>query len=92
MFLSSIVLDVEDPAIVDMPTTITQNTDVNLPTAAVEWTPPTATDNSGSVALTTSHEPGSSFTIGTTTVIYRAEDPSGRFVESSFTVIVTGNF
>ena len=75
-----------------MPTDITQNTDVNLPTAAVEWPPPTATDNSGSVALTTSHEPGSSFSIGTTTVTYRAEDSSGRFVEESFTVTVAGKF
>ncbi len=53
----------------------------------VNWTPPTATDNCN-VTLTSSHNPGSSFSFGTTTVTYTATDDSGNRVDCSFEVTV----
>ena len=75
-----------------MPANRNQNTDPALATAAMLWTPPTATDNSGAVTLTSSHNPGDLFNIGTTTVTYTATDSSSNEVTSSFDVIVAGKF
>lgn len=77
--------DVEVPVISGLPNDIVQNT------AEVTWSPPTATDNSGSVFLTTSHEPRSSFSVGTTTVSYTASDSSNNIAIESFTVTIEGN-
>jgi len=52
------------------------------------WVAPTATDNCGTVNLTTSHNPGDVFPTGTTTVIYTATDNCGNAVSCSFTVTV----
>ena len=73
-----------------MPTNINQNTDANLGTAVVSWTPPTASDNSGEVTLTSSRMPGDSFIIGATTVTYTATDPYSNQATSTFTVTVSG--
>ena len=76
-----------------MPSNINQNTDANSNTAAVSWTPPTATDNSGeATSLTSIHNPGDLFKIGTTTVTYTATDPYSNEATASFTVTVTGKF
>ena len=58
--------------------------------AEVTWTEPTATDNSGIVTLTSSHSPGSTFDIGTTTVTYTATDDAFNTVSDTFTVTVEG--
>lgn len=55
---------------------------------SVSWTPPTATDNCGSLTLTSSHEPGATFSIGTTVVTYTATDDAGNISTCSFNVIV----
>ncbi len=74
-----------------MPSNINANTDSGLATAVVSWTAPTASDYSGgSVTLTSTHNPGGTFSIGTTTVTYTATDPSGNEATASFTVTVTG--
>ena len=75
-----------------MPANTNQNTDPDSATAAVMWTPPTATDNSGAVTLISSHHPGDSFNIGTTTVTYTATDSSFNEATSSFDIIVAGKF
>ena len=81
------------PVISGMPANMNQNTDANSATAAVSWTPPTTTDNSGqAVSLTSTHNPGDLFSIGTTTVTYTATDPYSNEATASFTVTVTGNF
>ena len=59
-------------------------------TAIVTWTPPTATDNSGTQTLTTNYNSGAEFNIGTTTVNYESTDPSGNTAVCSFDVTVTG--
>ena len=56
----------------------------------MNWTKPTATDNSGNVILTVSHEPGTHFYIGKTVVTYTAEDPSRNKAFGTFDVTVTG--
>ncbi|XP_072049004.1 uncharacterized protein [Amphiura filiformis] len=87
---SVIVTDVdkESPVILDIPDNILKNTDVGLSSATVSWTEPTASDNSESVTITSSHTPGSSFFIGDTTVTYTAVDPSSNTVTASFIVTI----
>ena len=90
-FVDCLITDVEDPVISGMPSNINQNTDINLGTARVSWTPPTITDNSGeTVSVISTHEPGDMFNIGTTTVIYMATDPYSNNATASFDVIISG--
>ena len=58
------------------------------------WISPTATDNSGVVALASrSHSSGQFFSTGSTTVIYRFVDGSGNEAICSFDVnILEGRF
>ena len=73
-----------------MPSNIIQDIDSGLPTAVVTWTEPTATDNSGSQLLQVSHTPGSTFSIGVTSVEYRAVDIAGNEAVANFTVTIEG--
>ncbi|SMD44497.1 delta-60 repeat domain-containing protein/Por secretion system C-terminal sorting domain-containing protein [Aquiflexum balticum DSM 16537] len=83
--------DAIDPVINDCPTDITVSNDAGECSAAVIWTAPTATDNSGSVTLTSNFEPGAVFPVGTTEVIYTATDAAGNQATCSFNVTVTDN-
>ncbi|XP_070550048.1 hyalin-like [Ptychodera flava] len=62
--------------------------DANRRIAQVTWILPTASDNSGTVLVSGSHEPGSEFTIGVTRVSYEAEDPTGNTASCEFNVTV----
>ena len=88
----SLISDNENPKIVNTPSNVTQHTDNGLPTAVVTWTEPTATDNSGSVTLTSSHDSGSTFNIGVTIVTYSAIDETSNMVTETFTVTIEGVF
>lgn len=55
--------------------------------AVVSWTRPVANDNC-SVTLTSTHEPGNTFAIGTSTITYTATDESGNSSTCSFQVTV----
>lgn len=81
------VTDSELPVFAGVPDTVQALAGVGS-TATASWTPPTATDNSGSVALTSTHMPGDSFPTGTTKVVYTATDPSGVIATAWFFVIV----
>jgi hypothetical protein len=74
------VVDAEAPVIAGTPANISRDTDRGRNTAAVTWTEPTASDNSGTVTLvrTAGLASGSSFPIGTTTVTYTATDTAGN--------------
>ncbi|XP_072025661.1 uncharacterized protein [Amphiura filiformis] len=88
----TITLEVEDvdaPIISDTPNNIFQNTDPDSATAVVVWMSPSASDNSGSVSLTSSHSPGDTFPIGLTEVTYTAIDSSNNMAETSFNITVT---
>ncbi|MBL7950886.1 MAG: HYR domain-containing protein, partial [Flavobacteriales bacterium] len=83
------VIDVTAPVIVGCPSNITVNAGAAC-SATATWSVPTFTDNctGGSIALTGGLAPGSSFPIGTTTVVYTATDAAGLTAACSFTVTV----
>ena len=92
MSSSSFVVTVKDrevPVISNCPSNITTTTGNNS-WAVVTWVSPVATDNCN-VTLSTNHNPGSTFPVGTTTVIYTATDPSGNNSKCSFNVYVIDN-
>lgn len=80
-----IVEDTTDPVISGCPTDITL-----CGAQAVSWTAPTASDNC-EVILTSTHEPGDLFDLGTTTVIYTATDAAGNTATCSFDVTINAN-
>ncbi|QQS27772.1 MAG: HYR domain-containing protein [Sphingobacteriales bacterium] len=55
----------------------------------ITWTPPTATDNCITVNVTGTHNPGTAFPLGTTTVTYTATDGANNTATCSFTVTVS---
>ena len=77
--------------ITNCPSDITENSDSRT-TVNITWTPPTATDNSEAVTLTSDYSPGDWFPIGTTTVTYTAVDASGNTETCSFNVTVVGMY
>ncbi len=88
--LIKLYVDNEYPLITGIPENITQDTDPELPTAVVDWPEPTASDNSGSVTLTSSHVSGETFPIGITIVTYAAVDDGSNMVLESFAVLIEG--
>jgi hypothetical protein len=75
------ITDNQNPVVVDCPTNISQSNDNGNCSAIVTWIEPTATDNcssAGNITWTKSHNPGSVFNVGTTTVTYQAEDEAGN--------------
>ncbi|XP_070537241.1 hyalin-like [Ptychodera flava] len=84
------VIDNEDPNIT-CPEDFIQETDLAKPFAVVYWPEPNATDNSGSVNVTCSHQQGSKFTIGSTKVICNASDPFSNWNTCHFKVKVIDN-
>jgi len=82
------VADIQNPTISNTPDNITQTADPGNCSAVVTWTPPTGADNCSQV-LTSTHAPGDTFVVGTTTVTYTSTDPAGNTATSSFTVTVT---
>ena len=88
----SVFSDNEDPVFTSPLPDLSQPTDTGRATATVTWTQPSVTDNSNSYTLTSSHRPGDSFPIGSTSVTYTATDPSDNMATISFTITVTGNY
>lgn len=82
------VNDTEAPVISNTPSAITMANDVGQCNAAVTWTAATASDNC-SATLTSSHNSGDTFPVGTTTVTYIATDVAGNADTTTFTVTVT---
>lgn len=54
----------------------------------VHWEQPQAVNGSFVVTLTSTHQPGSFFPVGITTVTYTAEDECGNSAQCSFTITV----
>ena len=57
--------------------------------AVATWTPPTPTGICGPFILTSNYEPGDTFGIGTTEVIYTLADTLNQVVTTTFTITVT---
>ncbi|XP_071505195.1 hyalin-like [Diadema antillarum] len=61
-----------------------------LSSVSVSWTEPTATDDSGFVSSTSTHQPGDIFDVGSqTTVVYTFSDSAGNTAICAFDVIVS---
>lgn len=84
------VRDTLKPVINNMPGNVTLTGNGFQCAATYVWTVPTASDNCGISAFTSSHTPDSCFLFpqGVTTVTYTAVDPSGNTTVRSFTVTV----
>ncbi|XP_070546442.1 sushi, von Willebrand factor type A, EGF and pentraxin domain-containing protein 1-like [Ptychodera flava] len=89
IFTSGLIRDIDKPDI-HCPADILTTAFIDNPTVSVTWPLPYATDNSESVQVQGSHDPGSDFFIGSTVVTYEATDPSGNMAVCSFTVVVEG--
>ena len=79
--------DTQAPVFSNCPTNINQTTTGT--TAIVTWTVPTATDICATPTVTSTHNSGATFPIGTTTVTYTATDARSNTATCSFTVTVT---
>jgi trimeric autotransporter adhesin len=82
------VVDNAAPVIAGMPANITIGNDAGSCDAVANWTAPTATDNCAGATLTSTHNSGDVFALGTTTVTYTATDAAGNTSSASFTVTV----
>ncbi len=83
------VEDDTDPVIAGCPANIDLVTAPGSTTAVATWTPPTATDDCALASLNSTHDPGDTFTDGTTTVTYTATDDAGNTETCTFTITVT---
>ena len=89
-FLIIFFIDDEIPLVIGIPSDIVQSANVGSSTAVVTWLEPTASDNYGSVNLTSSHSSGSTFSIGDTIVTYTAVDAFSNSANETFTITVKG--
>ena len=81
------------PVIIDCPQSVTETISLDSSSGIVTWTEPTAVDNAGGeTTVLRSHEPGTSFPIGTTEVFYLFIDQNGNEATCSFAVIGNGVF
>ncbi|RBP32232.1 HYR domain-containing protein, partial [Oceanihabitans sediminis] len=84
------VEDNENP-VITCPSDITIDSDPGNCDAIVTWTAPTATDNCAGFTVTSSHNPGDTFPLGTTTVTYTIIDASNNATNCSFNITVEDN-
>ncbi|XP_072014450.1 uncharacterized protein [Amphiura filiformis] len=80
--------DIQSPEITNIPDNIIVYLPNGTYSAAINWTQPLATDNSGILSLTWTHSSGEDFYIGVTNVSYTAVDGSGHEVTIEFFVFV----
>ncbi|MFZ4634311.1 MAG: HYR domain-containing protein [Saprospiraceae bacterium] len=85
------VNDTQAPSLT-CPVNITVNTPANNCFVAATWTVPTPTDNCPGVVISNAtHQSGSSFQPGITTVRYTAVDAAGQSTSCTFTITVVDN-
>ena len=89
--ISCIISDTSPPEINDIPDDITVYLLNNTCEIAVDWIPPTITDDCELQTVTPSHEPSDIFQVGSTTVTYSAVDMAGNSNEKSFIITVIDN-
>lgn len=82
------VVDQIQPALVNVPASMTLYASPTLCGAVASWPAITATDNCSAVAVSTSVPSGTTFSTGTTVVMVNAVDGSGNQVNASFNVVV----
>ena len=85
------ILDNEEPTISHCPKSIVDSTGNGTTTMNITWIAPVASDNSGFVTLTSSHDPSTLFSVGTTEVNYTAVDRAGNMAQvCAFNVTING--
>lgn len=82
-------LETTVPVISSCPADIQLPSDASGCSKSVAWIPPTATDNCGAVTITSTHNPGAIFSVGSTEVVYTATDNYGNTSTCSFDVLVS---
>ncbi|MEC9475667.1 MAG: HYR domain-containing protein [Planctomycetota bacterium] len=80
--------DEEAPKINGMPADRTITAEAGLCSATNDWIPPVPSDNCEIVSFTASHQPGDSFSAGTTEVSYIAVDSAGIVITDQFLITV----
>ncbi|GIV31517.1 MAG: hypothetical protein KatS3mg029_0868 [Saprospiraceae bacterium] len=85
------VQDNAPPALSSCPADTTVHVPNGISSASVSWVPPSASDNCPGVLLSSTHNPGDAFPVGTTTVTYTATDGAGNTTTCSFMVTVVEN-
>jgi len=80
--------DREDPVFLNVPADIVTAAPLGQTTKAVNWTPPTPSDNCGIATVTSSHSPGDAFPVGVTAVTTTATDIHGNKAATAFLVTV----
>ena len=79
------------PVIIDCPQSVMETVSLGSSSGIVTWTEPTAIDNTGGqTTVLKSHEPGTTFPVGTTEVFYLFMDQNGNEATCSFAVIGNG--
>ncbi len=81
---SIVIADEAKPVVQNCPADITVENQMTI----VNWNEPTVIDNCGVASFTSSHNSGSYFPVGITTVVYTAVDNCGNTEFCSFTVTV----
>jgi len=84
------VLDTEAP-VLDCPDDIEISVAGQGCKVIVDWNPPAPNDNCGVVSFNGTHESGTFFPVGVTTVIYKGVDAAGNVGTCNFTITVTDN-
>ncbi len=82
------MVDVEVPYISNCPSDLTATTELGTSETVVDWTVPTAVDESPIVEIIQSHYPPARFTVGLTNVVYIFRDVVGNTATCTFTVNV----
>ncbi|TVR88079.1 MAG: HYR domain-containing protein, partial [Saprospirales bacterium] len=82
------VEDTQTPIIVNCPQDIIEENEEGECGSIVNWNEPGVIDNCPGVELSSTHEPGDFFEVGTTTVTYTATDDAGNTITCSFEVTV----
>ena len=82
------VLDTVRPIFTANASAISQTPLSNQCGAVVQWNPPLAIDNCGTVSLSSSHESGDTLPVGTTQITYTATDSATNQSTYSFSVTV----
>ncbi len=82
-----VVTYTDPPQVTGCPENITATAEINGE-AMVTWEEPVFSIVCGTLTVEQSHEPGSSFGVGTTEVVYTASDGLGNSTQCSFTITI----
>ncbi|XP_071824182.1 hyalin-like [Apostichopus japonicus] len=83
------LVDMTPPVVSNCPDTVSVSVPFGTQNTPISWIAPTATDDSGTVNVVPSHNPGFSFPIGLSVVTYTFADRTGNEASCTFLIFVT---